>query len=48
MPDTKDLFDFTEYDYIVDAIDTNGKYEFRRIKAQVISLCVIVPELKIS
>ena len=22
MPDTKDLFDFTEYDYIVDAIDT--------------------------
>lgn len=48
MPDTKDLFDFTENDYIVDAIDTNGKYEFRRIKAQVISLCVIVPELKIS
>ena len=28
MPDTKDLFDFTEYDYIVDAIDTvKGKLE---------------------
>ncbi len=28
MPDTKDEFDFTEYDYIVDAIDTvKGKLE---------------------
>ncbi|MEE1223763.1 MAG: ThiF family adenylyltransferase, partial [Clostridia bacterium] len=28
MPDTKDLFDFTEYDYIVDAIDTvKGKLD---------------------
>ena len=28
MPDTKDQFDFTEYDYIVDAIDTvKGKLE---------------------
>ena len=28
MPDTKHLFDFTEYDYIVDAIDTvKGKLE---------------------
>ena len=28
MPDKKDLFDFTEYDYIVDAIDTvKGKLE---------------------
>ena len=28
MPDTKDDFDFTEYDYIVDAIDTvKGKLE---------------------
>ena len=28
MPDTKDLFDFTEYDYNVDAIDTvKGKLE---------------------
>jgi tRNA A37 threonylcarbamoyladenosine dehydratase len=28
MPDTKDLFDFTEHDYIVDAIDTvKGKLE---------------------
>lgn len=28
MPDTKDMFDFTEYDYIVDAIDTvKGKLE---------------------
>ena len=28
MPDTKDLFDFTEYDYIVDTIDTvKGKLE---------------------
>lgn len=28
MPDTKELFDFTEYDYIVDAIDTvKGKLE---------------------
>lgn len=28
MPDTKDLFDFTKYDYIVDAIDTvKGKLE---------------------
>ena len=28
MPDTKDLFDFSEYDYVVDAIDTvTGKLE---------------------
>ena len=28
MPDTADLFDFTEYDYVVDAIDTvTGKLE---------------------
>lgn len=28
MPETKHMFDFTEYDYIVDAIDTvKGKLE---------------------
>lgn len=43
MPDTADQFDFTQYDYVIDAIDTvTGKLEI--IKRADVEACLLYPQ----